>query len=959
VSVSYSQFVPGPNPISAPVVTAQTLSSGTGEVTSTGSVTVGGGTNSITLGTAIGQTYSLSNSGILDQTGTGRALRNNVNTSTITIRNFATGLIRSNNSDTFQIAQPGTSITLENSGQIISLNRDNTGGDQAIDWNAIATGANSLTNLATGVIRANAADAVRPGRNGVITNFGLIEATPVLEGRSVGSSDGIDAQTLSGIVVDNSGTIRGRHAIAGGDNVFTITVTNRSGGLITGVNGSGVNIDGPTTTSAAFVTNLAGGVITGTTDAISANGDGDGVDVDGVLTLINAGTIQGLGAKGVDSSGLDNNTEGVAAGGGTIINLAGGVILGQALTGNLAREGRGILVDDGLGGAGVATTTVINAGTIRGFSGFAVKLVGNFADLINNQAGGVIRGAGTGAAIQMGDGNDQLINSGLIQGDNGLAIDLQGGNDTLLVTGGAASILGKIDGGTGTNTATFSPGAGQSFSYAGEIANFASVIIESGTVTFSGHSTYLGPTTIRPSALLALFGTISGSVANAGFFKGTGVVNGNVVNSGTVAPGASVGQLTVKGNYTQTQDGTLQINASSAEDFSKLVVNGNATIGGTLVVVPLKGFKAQFGQQLSSFLQANNVSGYFSTIKVPPGFRGRVEENHGDLSLLFAPASYTQVAQNQNQANVATALDQFIPATSGDRLVVSTALDHLFASEYPDAFDAILPAFYQTVSSIGLTLVNTQSQLIDQRLDAIRIGADRGFSVQGLGNNVPIYKESAVDGESRVDAKKSVITSTLEDTHWGAWVMGSGIFGRNYSVQDLPNYRFSSGQFLAGADHRWNKYFSTGLFAGYQGAYATYPESGRVWMNGVTFGIYATFDARNGFYASTIVSGSYSNYSTRRSIEFGTIDRTARGDLDSGSVGTFLKVGYDFKVGGFTFGPVLSAIYRKRSGESEFAGWTAKSQQLATQRRWKTRIYVECFRGQNSFDSTGENVLEP
>jgi Autotransporter beta-domain len=49
-----------------------------------------------------------------------------------------------------------------------------------------------------------------------------------------------------------------------------------------------------------------------------------------------------------------------------------------------------------------------------------------------------------------------------------------------------------------------------------------------------------------------------------------------------------------------------------------------------------------------------------------------------------------------------------------------------------------------------------------------------------------------------------------------------------------------------------------------------------VWMNGATFGVYATFDARNGFYASTIISGSYSNYSTRRSIEFGTIDRTAR-----------------------------------------------------------------------------------
>jgi hypothetical protein len=67
-----------------------------------------------------------------------------------------------------------------------------------------------------------------------------------------------------------------------------------------------------------------------------------------------------------------------------------------------------------------------------------------------------------------------------------LAIDLQGSNDTLLVTGGATNILGKIDDGIGTNIAIFSPGAGESFSYAGEIANFASVVVESGIVTFLG-----------------------------------------------------------------------------------------------------------------------------------------------------------------------------------------------------------------------------------------------------------------------------------------------------------------------------------------------------------------------------------------------------------------------------------------------------------------------------------------
>ena len=169
--------------------------------------------------------------------------------------------------------------------------------------------------------------------------------------------------------------------------MFTFTVTN--GGTITGNNGSGVNIDGLTSTTT--VMNLAAGssretVLDPIPPAIPPpNVDGDGVDVDGVLTLINEGTVQGLEARG-----LANNSEGVAAGGGTITNLAGGVIKGEARAGDPALEGRGILVDDGSGRPGVATTTVTNAGEIRGFSGFAVKLVGNFADRIDNQAGGVI-----------------------------------------------------------------------------------------------------------------------------------------------------------------------------------------------------------------------------------------------------------------------------------------------------------------------------------------------------------------------------------------------------------------------------------------------------------------------------------------------------------------------------------------------------------------------------------------
>ena len=37
------------------------------------------------------------------------------------------------------------------------------------------------------------------------------------------------------------------------------------------------------------------------------------------------------------------------------------------------------------------------------------------------------------------------------------------------------------------------------------------------------------------------------------------MVNGNVVNNGIVAPGASMGTLTVNGDYTQNPSGTLRI----------------------------------------------------------------------------------------------------------------------------------------------------------------------------------------------------------------------------------------------------------------------------------------------------------------------------------------------------------------------------------------------------------------
>src|SRR5262249_11825084 len=148
--------------------------------------------------------------------------------------------------DVFQMNKSPASVTLNNYGSMISLNAS-AGGAQAVDFNAIGAGANSINNFSTGLMKAFEADAGRPGANGRVYNAGTMLAVT-----STGSSsDGVDAQNNTGVQItnDTTGLIEGgRHGITGGaiDNtvLFTTSITNNLGGIIRGDNGSGINLDG-------------------------------------------------------------------------------------------------------------------------------------------------------------------------------------------------------------------------------------------------------------------------------------------------------------------------------------------------------------------------------------------------------------------------------------------------------------------------------------------------------------------------------------------------------------------------------------------------------------------------------------------------------------------------------------------------------------------------------------------
>jgi len=765
------------------------------------------------------------------------------------------------------------SVLIDNSGTIRS-----TDSGQAIDLDAVRNDdVNiSLINRAGGLIRGEFSDGMKTGSNATIVNYGEISSGDALSDDN--KFDGIDIDSATGVTVTNYGTVTGgRHGIT-----TDLGATLINHGEVTGRNGSGFGSDGDGT-----VINY--GTITGAYSGLKPNGDGDGVDIDLIAHIENYGVIQGTGAGGVDKNGFANGSEGIALGGGYIYNAQGALVSGA---------NNAVLVDDGSDGSGLAATTLINHGTIKGLDGFGVKFVGEFDDVV--------------------------INNGLISGSNGQALDLGGGNDQLTL-GSASHFDGVVDGGSGFDQVTLDDPAGGSF---GNSQNFEWLDVRSGSWTLTSQNDFSDGGVIFSGARLINQGTISGAliVDEGGVYAGGGSVANLLVN-GTLQANPQLGGPSIIHDLTLTSDATLAYGVNADGSSAPVKVGGTAWLNGATLAINAGSGNYPWLSQYT-VLNAGGVDGTFAKVTSDYAFL--------TPTLSYSPTSVelTYARNDVAFANYASSANGRSAAIGLSQLKAGNALyNALLNTSTQTAGAAIEQLAGSSTASLSSATLGATSQVGSSMLTAMQsLGAGGGLQVASAASDTPALAATGVPAGVR----------NLNDPNAQGrlWLQGLGSYGRldgTHGNSDLTQ-RTKGG--LLGADWALTPDWRMGVLGGYSKT-----DVNSTGMDGTVNSWHAgAYAIRQSGALALRLGAAYSGHNgdSKRSVVFNGFSDQPKGDYQASSQQAFAELGYALGSGRLSAEPFANLGYQRyqRDRYTEKGGAAALQVDQQTQDNFNSTLGV-------------------
>jgi autotransporter-associated beta strand protein len=517
----------------------------------------------------------------------------------------------------------------------------------------------------------------------------------------------------------------------------------------------------------------------------------------------------------INNSGLGFGNASTAGNATITTNSGGTTIIGTSASGGTARfilNGTGALDISGLTTGGTTAGSVEGGGNV--FLGAKILTVGDnnlsttFSGVI--QDGGFAGGTG-GSLFKVGTGTLTLTGTNTYTG--GTTIDagaaLQVGNG-----GAGGSIVGNV-----ADAGTLIFNRSDSYTFVGAITGAGALAQNgSGTTILTGTSTYIGPTMVNGGTL-----SVNGSIASSnvtvnpgGTLGGNGTVGNTTINGGALAPGNSIGLLTVQGSLVFTAASSYMVEVSPA-NADRVNVTGAATLGGATVNASFAA-GTYVAKQYTILNATGGVSGTFGAevnTNLPANFHTSLsyDANNAYLNLLLTFAVPTGL--NANQQNVGNVLTNFFNTTGGIPLVFGA----LTPAGLTQASGELATGSQQTTfDAMNLFMGLLTDPFIAGRGDGVTGGAgapqfaEENDSASAYAANGKPRSKSERDAYAAIYRKAPPIADTFAQ-RWSVWAAG---FGGSQSTDgnaalgsNNTNSRIAGA--AVGADYRFSPFTLAGF----------------------------------------------------------------------------------------------------------------------------------------------------
>jgi len=420
-----------------------------------------------------------------------------------------------------------------------------------------------------------------------------------------------------------------------------------------------------------------------------------------------------------------------------------------------------------------------------------------------------------------------------------------------------------------------------------------------------------GGTTVAPGA------TVTGN----GMITTPSFMNHGIVSPGGEERAATIGTLTINGNYNQGPTGVLSISANGPQcpQSDRLVVTGTAVLnGGSLLLSGKNGFTAQPNTHYTILIAGGGLTGNFSQVvdvlNTPGLTRANITAANGVVITYLAPGF------GSLNLHSTLSIDPNNPCAVDPILI--NVLDPN-ANELAAPFDVWINGLAQTTR---FTLQDHFDDLMAAPTPPVPTPPPSGKQVVGKG---------VVSGKEELPPP----APAPEKPRFNLWGSGFGDWHHLSSDGPAHGFHYVNAGFLAGGDFHFLENYVVGLF----GAYS---HSGDSLLDGNTGwgGIYLGFYKRGAY----ILGGAYGgggSFDTSRSTLVGG---RATGTADTQQWASFVTVGYDFcPLGKLVIGPVFSGsyAYANMNGFNENSSFAPLRVSQSSQEDWRTDLGFRAWYG--------------